>query len=272
MKRFISRIIGKVFSVSFPKAIQLSLNRLFIRLSKIDLSEFNEISSYTSLQEIFTRNLKKQRIFSEVSGDVISPADSKIVQYGDIENGNLLKIKGITYSIKDLLTSNINDENLRIMQMGKFINFYLSPRDYHHFHAPIDFYLQNIVHVPGDLFSVRESVARKKKVFSINERVVMECVIGGNQLCYLIFVGAFGVGNIKIFKESKLQTNSAKKNSPTLYKYTKPIFFKKGEDIGCFNFGSSVVALFSGKIEFKENLLKKKVRFSDTIGSLIINK
>ncbi len=260
-------MVGKTMSIKFPKLIQVILNSLFIRLLRIDLSESNDIHYYKSLQEVFTRSSKRK--LSNLKGNtIISPVESRVIQYGEIKDNTLLQVKGISYNVNKFLSSYINKNNLKKLEKGKFINLYLSPKDYHHFHAPIDMYVQKIIHIPGTLFPVKESFLKKNKIFSINERAVLEFFSKGNKVFYLVLIGALNVGNIKIFKEPRLQTNSPKNHTPIMYEYKDSIFIKKGEDIGCFNFGSSAVILSErNSVEYQDNLLKKQVKFGDIIGS-----
>lgn len=270
MTKILSRIIGKITSITFPKIIQASLNSFFVFLFKIDLSECNEIGTYKSLQEIFTRSLKKERIFSLQAEDIISPVDAKVVQQGTIKEHIILQVKGQEYDIKEFLGWQLSKENYRKLKNGTFINLYLSPRDYHHFHSPIDMHITNIIHIPGTLYPVKESTLKKRKVFPKNERIILACISSNNKLFYLILIGALNVGNINIFKEPRVQTNLPKHHVPMIYTYKKPLFMKKWEDIGRFNFGSSVVILSENEsIIYQDNLLNKQIKFGDTIGNFI---
>lgn len=270
MRRLISKISGKIFSIKLPALLQKKINKIFVNFFKIDLSEFKRYDKYTSLQDLFIRDLKKMRRFSSLKTDLIAPTDSKIIQYGKLISYTLLQIKGIEYNIKKFLGSDISINNLKKIKNGEFINFYLSPKDYHHFHAPTDMFIQKIVHIHGDLYPVKESFIKKRKVFSENERVILECKLQEKgKLLYFVLIGALNVGNIKIYKEAKIKTNSSSKKINT-YSYKKPLFIKKGEDIGYFSFGSSVVIISEkNSIKYINHLLNKKIKFGDTIGTLL---
>jgi len=272
MKNKISRLVGKIISIKFPKFIQKSINKIFIYILKIDLSEFNEVNSYTSLQNLFTRKFKLQRSYSKNKKDIISPTDSKITQYGTINNDIILQVKGLFYKASKFITEQADIEKRKKIKDGQFINFYLSPKDYHHFHAPCDFSIHKIIHVPGTLFPVKKSSLEKQKnLFIENERVILECITTQNKVFYFVAIGALNVGKINIFKEPKLKTNLPSKKLPLTYNYKTPIKIQKGEDIGCFEMGSSVVLLFEKEsIKFKSILEKNlNIKFGDIFGTFI---
>ena len=145
------------------------------------------------------------------------------------------------------------------------MNFYLSPKDYHHFHAPVDFRIQKIVHVPGTLMSVKKiSLEKNKDLYIKNERVILECFFK-KSLFYFVVIGAFNVGKIKIFKEPRLQTNTSKNKNCVIYDYSSPINIQKGEDLGFFEMGSSVVLLFEKEnVEFRHDMkIGQEILFGD---------
>ncbi|MEI8343585.1 MAG: phosphatidylserine decarboxylase [Candidatus Moraniibacteriota bacterium] len=263
----ISRITGRFVEVQFPAFIQRRINACFVGFFGLDLTEFESAEKYPSIQKLFTRSLKKPRIFSAKAGDLISPTDSKIAQFGALENSTILQVKGLTYELKDFLTDATEEGELKKIENGKFINFYLSPSDYHHFHAPTDFKIQKIIHVPGTLFPVKKSSLEKNKnLFVKNERVILECLTVQGFLFYFVAIGALNVGKIRIFKEPRLQTNSAGQQGHVVHNYTKPVGIEKGEDLGLFEMGSSVVILFeSGSLEFLSKIkIDQKISFGES--------
>lgn len=259
MLNILSFLVGKIANQQFPKSFQTYLNIIFVWYTKINLSEFSPVESYPSLQKLFTRSLLRSRKISKNINDVIVPTDSKIMQFGEIKNGEILQVKGLSYSVKNFLQI----ENVEKLNGGAFINFYLSPEDYHHFHAPCDFSISKITHISGNLFPVKQSyLENKKNLFIENTRVVIEAEIN-NKKMYFIAIGALNVGSINVFCEPRIQTNLNKKNNT--FSYETPIKICKGDDIGVFEMGSSVVLIFEKDvIQFFNNLkIGQKIKFGE---------
>lgn len=262
-----SKYFGLLAEIRFPKLIQKILNSGYVKVAGIDLSEFQPAADYESLQALFTRNLAKARKFSKNKTIVISPTDSKVVQFGVMEKNSMLQVKGVSYNINMLLTENAGSISKVID--GSYISLYLSPKDYHHFHVPCDMKINKIVHVPGRLYSVRPALQNKKEIFVRNERVILEC-IANNKLLYMVLVGATMVGKISL-KFSDIETNT-KSREIRVINYKKPLNIKKGDNMGCFKLGSSVVLVFEkGTISFKDVSIGKEIRFGDSIAVFLRN-
>lgn len=247
MTNLLSFLVGSIASYEFPKGVQIFLNKAFLRITKINLEGFLAVDKYRSIQALFTRTPLISFEFDTNKEVISSPAEALISEFGKIKENVLLQIKGQSYLLEDLLTDKFSKSAINTIKNGEFMNFYLAPFNYHHFHAPCDFKIQKIVHVPGKLFSVSlKTLKKRRNVFCINERVIIECKNKSNQIFYFVAVGATNVGKIKIFKEKKLETNCLKaKKTVQVFDYTKKtISIKKGEDLGCFEMGSTVVLLF----------------------------
>ncbi len=251
----------------FPFPLQYFINFCYVKLMGVDLSEFDTVGSYKSLNELFTRKLKKRREFSKESSTYISPSDSLVTECGDIFVSTSMQIKGFYYKINELLTSNFDEQNIKKVYNGKFINFYLSPRDYHRYHSPINMYIKKAVHVPGLLYPV--NLKYLNKVFDLfvkNERVILECETKNGTLFYMVFVGALNVGKMRFDFDDRIQTNS-KKSGITTYIYGDT-FIKKGEELGTFEMGSTIVMLFEKNSADLSVHRMQKVKFSQTIAFL----
>ena len=164
-----------------------------------------------------------------------------------------MQIKRKSYKIDDFIHHKI-DENCF------YVNFYLSPSDYHRFHAPVDLWVKKIVFIQGLLLPVNErSLYKNENLFIKNKRVVLECEDEfGNDL-YYVAVGALNVGKIQINLESKI----ANLKESESFCYEKPIFVKKGDELGCFQMGSTIV-MFSENWEYNLKI-KEKVLFGQQI-------
>ncbi|MCA9507546.1 MAG: phosphatidylserine decarboxylase, partial [Myxococcales bacterium] len=132
-KNFISLLVGKILSVAWPKSINLFLLRNFIKIFSINSNEAEKnIEDYESIQEFFCRRLGEgTRKISQKSNVVISPCDGVVSEFGLIENGRLLQVKGKYYQLSELLGC---PKRAAHFEGGHFCTIYLSPRDYHRFH------------------------------------------------------------------------------------------------------------------------------------------
>lgn len=263
----ISRLFGKFASTKFPTWIQYIINKSYVGLMHVDLSDFLKVSEYKSLNELFTRALIKHRDFDKSKNNFISPCDGFITQCGTLKQATALQIKGFSYNISDLLSDKIDDESKSKLEGGKYINFYLSPRDYHRYHAPIDMKVNKAIHIPGKLYPVNFTWLKKiPNLFIENERVALECLSGSGKLFYMVFVGALNVGKMDFVFDERIKTNS-KKDYITYYEY-KDVFLNKGEELGKFEMGSTIVMFFEK--DFVTLICKSgsHVKFGDVVALL----
>lgn len=263
----VSRQFGRFASHEFPRWFQKIVNGSYVKIMGLDMGEFYAPSTYRSLNALFTRTLKASRRFSNEAEDFISPCDSLITECGDLDATRALQIKGMSYCVKELLGSEIDDTNKERMAHGQFMNFYLSPRDYHRYHVPIDLKVRKAVHIPGKLYPVNmPSLNKRADLFIENERVVLECESQQGALFYLILVGALNVGKMQVSFEPRIQTN-ADALHPTSYEFND-LYLNKGEDFGCFEMGSTIVMITERDSMELTAETGQKVRFGDTIATL----
>lgn len=260
IQNLISRVFGVFASTKFAKPIQNIINKSYAKMFDIDFSEFKSPESYESLVALFTRKLENSR---KLDDGFISPCDSKVLFVGEGFKGQAFSIKNHTYNPKELLSSACQDCEL---EAGfDYANLYLSPRDYHNFHAPCDFRLLSAVYESGGLYSVAPKyLAKIPNLYAKNERVILRCE-HGDRLFWLVFVGALNVGKIKILRDERIQTNA--NLGSAIYDYENESF-EKGELLGYFEMGSSVVIIAQkGLLDFdiQEN---QKIKFSQKIADI----
>ena len=169
-QHLLSRIVGYVAN-SEIRIIKHAFMLFAIKRYGINLQEAKDenLGNYKNFNDFFTRELKVGS--RPVSGRFCSPADGKISAAGSIEDGQIFQAKGLNYSLNKLLASNDVDHYAH----GSFMTVYLSPKDYHRVHCPIDAKLLAAKYVPGKLFSVNQQTADNvRDLFSDNERLVME--------------------------------------------------------------------------------------------------
>lgn len=262
----ISLYFGKFAKKEFLSPIQKLINSTYVRLMGLNMSEFKHSRYYKSLNDLFTRELIIKRVIDENKNVIISPTDSLITQCGEIKNDIALQIKGMQYSVEELLTYYCSS-NFEKVKDGSFMNFYLSPKDYHRYHAPCDFKLLKLIHVPGKLYPVNLKYLNKEfELFVQNERVILECETNG-KIFYMVFVGALNVGQMVFEFEDRVETNT---NAKEMKVYTyENIEITKGECLGYFKMGSTVVMLWEKEMVELQDLLDKNVRFGQKIANFL---
>jgi len=224
------------------------LIRQVIDWYRVDMSEAldPEPSHYRSFNHFFTRALRPDaRPLAQAPGAIACPADGSLSQAGRIESGRLLQAKGQDYSLRALLGGDRTWS--RRFEGGSFATIYLSPRDYHRVHMPYNGTLQRMLHVPGRLFSVNDTTSRRVPgLFARNERVInlFETEIGPMAV---ILVGAIFVSSIETVWAGTITPVSQQVRS---WDYApespvQPIQLHKGEELGRFNMGSTVILLFA---------------------------
>ncbi len=263
----ISQYFHKFAQTEFPSIIQSIINNGYVKLLGLDMSEFRDPSSYKTLNELFTRALVRPRKFDISLDTFISPADSFVSEAGDMDAHIALQIKGMNYCVKELFTSNISEENIAKIEHGTFMNFYLSPKDYHRYHSVYSAQILKLIHVPGKLYPVNFKYLNKQdSLFVENERVIVECKTADDKLYYMVFVGALNVGKMVFDFEPRVETNIEGQDI-TVYEYDD-LHIKKGECMGHFKMGSTVLIFWEKDMVNLKDLVNKKVNFTDIISTV----
>lgn len=262
----ISQSFGRFASKEHGKLFQKMINRTYVKAMGLDMTDFELPETYPSLNALFTRKFTHKRTFSSDPLDMISPCDSLITECGAINEDLALQIKGMSYSVDGVLGDGITSDSKKSVHNGLFVNFYLSPRDYHRYHAPIDMQVVHAVHIPGKLYPVNiPSLKKQVNLFIENERVVLECLSAEGKRFFLILVGALNVGEMEVSFEPRIRTNTTL--TPSQYSY-KDLYLSKGDDFGCFRMGSTIVMLCEKDMVELGVSSGHNVRFAQTIGRL----
>jgi phosphatidylserine decarboxylase len=219
-----------------------SLIRWFVGRYNVNMDEAldPDISHYKTFNEFFTRALRPDAR-PMADADFICPVDGRISQFGAIEDDQIFQAKGHKFSTTALVGG---DAALAAkFQHGSFANLYLSPRDYHRIHMPCDGKLTRMIYVPGELFSVNPTTARGiPGLFARNERVV--CVFDtANGPFVMTLVGATIVGSMATVWHGVVNPPRLAQVAEWTYA-DQNIVLKKGEELGRFLLGSTVVMLF----------------------------
>lgn len=258
--KVISKAAGK-FTNSRPSKI---LIKPYSKLYKINLNEIEKpINEYKNMTEFFTRKLSEgARNFNLQSNIVSSPVDGTVSEFGNINEGSLIQAKGINYTVENL----IGDKKLASKyKNGSFITIYLSPKDYHRIHIPLDSKLMSYSYIRGRLFPVNSiGVKEVKGLFTKNERLISNFQYDNSHYS-LVKVGAFIVGSVKVNYENNINY----KEKIFIEDIKEDIKFSKGDEIGKFEFGSTIILLFENKIDFSDNIKSgSKINLGEDIGTL----
>jgi len=218
------------------------LIRVISRLAGINYDEAlsPDPADYASFNAWFTRALKPGvRAFDSDPLAFLSPCDGKISETGTLQANSILQAKGKDYSLQDLLA---NDPVCSQLTDGYFSTIYLSPKDYHRIHMPITGHLQRMIHVPGRLFSVAPYTVRQvPRLFARNERVISIFETDSGPLV-MVLVGAMLVSSTETVWAGEITPNKNKDVTVTDYP-DKNITLFKGDEMGRFNMGSTVILL-----------------------------
>lgn len=263
----LSQGFGRFASKKHTPKVQNIINNSYVRMMGLDMSEFRSPRSYESLNELFTRHFVTQRLFSKEPNEIISPCDSLITQWGTIDDTRALQIKGMSYDVNAFLGEYISDSSKEAVRDGSYVNFYLSPRDYHRYHVPLDMQVVKAVHVPGKLFPVNiPTLKNKLDLFIENERVVLECLSTKGKKFFLVLVGALNVGQMEVSFEPNIKTNTT--STPSVYEYEN-LHLVKGDDFGCFKMGSTIIMLCEKGMCDWHVVTGENVRFGQTIATIV---
>ncbi len=240
-KQALTAFAGRMASVK-GGALTTAFIRWFVGRYGVNMAEAAnpDIASYPTFNEFFTRPLKPGAR-PLASADLICPVDGAVSQVGPIAGDQVFQAKGHHYSTQAL----VGGDALLAAQFqdGHFATIYLSPKDYHRIHMPCDGRLTRMIYVPGDLFSVNPATARGVPgLFARNERVVcvFETVHGP---FVLTLVGATIVGSMATVWHGVV--NPPRTKDVREWRYTdQSIVLKKGDEMGRFLLGSTVVMLF----------------------------
>ena len=219
--------------------IKNSFTRWFIKKYQVNLDEAESanVEDYVSFNEFFTRRLKpKSRPIS--SAVVVAPVDGIVSQSGYIKDSQIIQAKGHHLEVSQLLAG----ESLSKLENGQFSTIYLSPKDYHRIHMPFDAKLLSMRYIPGSLFSVnRKTVNKVKGIFARNERLVCRFKTSFGEVV-VVLVGAIFVGSMQTSWQGQITPPYGK--LVKLYDYSDKKFeLKKGDELGRFNMGSTVIML-----------------------------
>ena len=241
-KSYLSWFVGTMANLPLPKPLANLLVGWFARAYAIDCSLASRpMESFPSIGAFFTRDLRPE--VRPIGDGIVSPVDGTLRSAQDVSGvGEVTLVKGRDYSIARLLGE---DPLAQRFAEGQVWNFYLSPQDAHHIFSPVDGSIVKSLHIPGKLWPVNDwAISAVDGLFVVNERIVtfIESAFG---LVAVVMVGATNVGRIAL-SYAPIETNRApwKEHAQQAVDHLPPIAVARGQKIGTFKMGSTVVVVF----------------------------
>ncbi len=265
-KNVLSRAVGAATRLPLPAPVGRGVMGAFARRYRIDLSECGELSGFRTFGEFFARPLRPG-LRPVAPGDevVVSPVDAVVSESGRSTGGRLLQAKGIDYGVSALLADERMGERLA---GGAWATLYLSPSDYHRIHFPLGGRVLGWRCVPGRLWPVNPaSVRNVPGLFTVNERLVtlLDSPLG---LVAVVAVGATVVGRVRATFDPAIPVTNLPGAGLRSHDYAAPIPVVKGQELGAFEMGSTVILLFEpGRVALAPRLAPgARVRVGEAIG------
>jgi len=256
--QWLNHLAGKLSTQKLPYPLLQKFLKFYVQQYQVNMQESLEpLESFTQFHDFFTRKIRPElRTIDSSSPAIISPVDGKISQYGKINQGKLIQAKGKNYSLENL----IGKESSPDFQEGNFITFYLSPKDYHRFHAPYASILKKGISFSGNFYPVNSwGVRNVDQLFCKNERLLLFLETDHGPMGMLM-VGALVVGKIKLLFEQKMNAGTKV--------WDPPFAFQKGEELGYFSLGSTVILLFpKGKMQLSNFTTDEPIFLGQKIGA-----
>ncbi|MEI7704475.1 MAG: archaetidylserine decarboxylase [Deltaproteobacteria bacterium] len=265
-KNALSRAVGAATRLPLPGPVGRGVMGAFARRYRIDLSECGELEGFRTFGEFFARPLRPG-LRPVAPGDevVVSPVDAVVSETGLARQGRLVQAKGIDYSVSAL----VGDEGVGArLAGGAYATLYLSPRDYHRIHFPLPGRVLGWRYVPGRLWPVNPaSVRNVPGLFTVNERLVtlLDSPLG---LVAIVAVGATVVGRVRATFDPAVPVTNLPGARAQSRDYADPLPVRKGDELGAFEMGSTVILVFEpGRAALGASLTPgARVRVGEAIG------
>jgi len=263
----VSRVVHR-FTRSRNKFLKNALTRWYIKHFKVNMELAAETDpyAYETFNEFFTRELRSgARPLPDDENTIACPVDGCISQIGRIDSDRIFQAKGHDFSLTTLLGGNENMASLFLG--GHYTTLYLSPRDYHRIHMPVNATLNEMIYVPGRLYGVfAAAVNTIPGIFSRNERVICQFSSDKGPVV-MVLVGALNVGSIETTWHGEV-TPPHRRNGQSWTYHNNPLYLDRGEEMGRFNMGSTVILIHApDQIDWQEELAAgDKVVMGQAIG------
>jgi phosphatidylserine decarboxylase len=247
-RRLATQFIGWFSQIEQPLVRDLSIG-LWRFFSDLDLREAKS-TQFRSMHDCFTRELKDgARPVDRSANILVSPCDAIVGATGMIAGTDLYQIKGFPYTLEDLLC---DPDLVEAHRDGRYVTLRLTSSMYHRFHAPHDCRVDQVTYISGDTWNVNPIALRRvEKLFCKNERALLrtQLTATGDPVT-LVLVAAVLVASIRLtFLDVLL---SLKHRGPNVLACDAA--FSKGEEMGWFQHGSTVIILAPRRFSLCDNV------------------
>jgi phosphatidylserine decarboxylase len=248
----LTRLVGWFSKIEQPQVRDLSI-AVWRMFSDLDLREARK-THFRSMHDCFTRELKPGlRPVDPDPAIVVSPCDAIVGAHGEIADTELFQIKGAPYSLLDLIGDPALVETHR---HGRFVTLRLTSSMYHRFHAPYDARIEQVTSISGDTWNVNPiSLKRIEKLFCKNERAVIQMHLSTGEALTLVPVAAILVASLRLHFLDLVF--GAAHRGPKRFACDELV--KKGQELGWFEHGSTIIVLTPDRFSFAENVKEGQV-------------
>ncbi len=265
-KGLISRLFGIITLIPLPFSLLKKIIRWYSNKYNVIDEYITPPNGFRSFDDFFTRELRADARKIDLSkNSVVSPVDARIDEFGPIHHSTILQAKGLTYELDELIPS----ENARAFIDGSFITLYLSPGDYHRIHSPVDGCITGFFHVPGKLFTVQDFMVKGLPgLFVKNERIISYITTDAG-IVAVCKIGALNVGKITLAYNDIQSNRTFRRRRETIFDSASRVAVSRGDELGAFHLGSTVILLFQkGAINFDSLTKGGKITLGKKIGKL----
>ncbi|MBC8371384.1 MAG: phosphatidylserine decarboxylase [Planctomycetes bacterium] len=258
-----SRAVGAVCRWRIPKFIRRPLWNKVIKGLGISHDTIScDLVEFSTFLELFTRTLPEGSRPIADNDHWLSPADGRLIEHAVVSSELSLILKGAPYSIGEMLPGADAAQYLGYQAL----QIYLAPYNYHRYHSPCDMQIISAVTEPGDLQPVDPQLMRRSmRAMKTNRRILLHCLDGSGRPFALLYVGALNVGGMKFSFDDSLGATPWHHSART---YDPVVSLNKGDDMGCFEMGSTVVMFAPPQLLCKAEIgatttARKEILFSD---------
>lgn len=261
----LSRGVGGLLRGPWPQSVHQAALRWFVRRYGVAVEEAERpLEEYRTFNAFFTRRLAPgARPLAPGDDVLVSPCDGAYGSFGPIESGALLQAKGRPYDLSAFLGDAARAKDY---EGGTYVTIYLAPYDYHRVHFPLGGEVVEARHLPGTLWPVNPpAVARIEDLFAVNERLVTHLTTEDGPVA-VVMVGATCVGRIRMLYDDGV-TNAGRDLGRRSYRPPRTV--EKGDELGVFEMGSTVVLLLGpGRWDLHEDVREgRKVRMGEALAT-----
>jgi len=259
-RRWLTLFMGRFSKLENPLLARLSIALWQLFVDDLRLNEAKK-SRFTSLHDCFTRELKNgARPLAAGADLLVSPCDAVVGEFGTLDGLELLQAKGFPYELAELLGS---AEDADAFRDAQFLTLRLKSSMYHRFHAPCDARLTRLRYISGDTWNVNPVALKSiERLFCRNERVVLPLERADGDRVVLVAVAAILVASLRL--HGLPQPLNLEYRGPNEFELSRR--YDKGDEIGYFEHGSTIVLLAPCSLEFVESLASgRTVRMGEPI-------